>query len=111
MSTVLVKNKITLSDLQKAKEDYGDYVKITADVELEIITIGGQWHADGEKLLTENGSKQKNIWGGGINLINNQVETFALINLRPKQNNNSQEILDPKTRERFIETVKQKFNL
>ena len=111
MSAVLIKNKINLSDLQKAKEDYGDYVKITLDVDLELLTIGGQWHADGEKLLINNGSKQENIWGGGINLVNNQVETFALINLRPKQNNNSQEILDPETRERFIKIVKEKFNL
>lgn len=111
MSTVLVKDKISFSDLQKAKEDYGDYVKVTADVESGLMTIGGQWHADGEKLLINNGSKQSNIWGGGINLINNQVETFALINLKPQQNNNSQEILEPKVREKFIEIVKIKFNL
>jgi len=111
VSTVLVKDKITLSDLQKAKEDYGDYVKVTADVERKKIVIGGQWHADGERLLIQNGSKQSDIWGGGINLITNQVETFALINLKPSENNNSQEILEPKTREKFIKIVKEKFNL
>ena len=110
MSTVLVKDKITLSDLQKAKEDYGDYVKITVDMGNARVVIGGQWHADGEKLLIQNGSKQSDIWGGGINLITNQVETFALINLK-SNDNNSQEILDPKTRKRFIEIVKEKFNL
>jgi len=110
VSTVLVKDKITLSDLQKAKEDYGDYVKITVDMGNARVVIGGQWHADGEKLLIQNGSKQSDIWGGGINLITNQVETFALINLK-SNDNNSQEILDPKTRKRFIEIVKEKFNL
>ena len=111
MSTVLVKDKVTLSDLQKAKEDYGDYVKVTADVGREKIVIGGQWHADGERLLIQNGSNQSDVWGAGINLITNQVETFALINLKPSENNNSQEILEPKIREKFIEVVKEKFNL
>lgn len=111
MSAILIKDKITLSDLQKAKEEYGDYVKVTVDVATGLIVIGGQWHADGEKLLIADGSKQSDIWGGGVNLLNNQVETFALINLKPNENNNSQEILEPKIREKFIEIVKEKFNL
>lgn len=104
-------NKVTLVDLHKAKKDYGDYVKVTVDVVNGRITIGGQWHADGEKLLTEIGSKQSDIWGGGINLLTNKVETFALINLRPKDENDSQEILNSEIRKKFIETVKQKFDL
>lgn len=111
MSAILIKDKVTLSELQKAKEDYGDYVKATVDVASGKTAIGGQWHADGERLLVESGSKRSDIWGGGVNLISNQVETFALINLKPNENNNSQEILEPKIREKFIEIVKQKFNL
>lgn len=111
MSIVLIKNKVTFSDLQKAKEDYGDYVKVTVDVEMGKIVIGGQWHADGEKLLIANGSKQSDIWGGGMNLLTKQVETFALINLKPSQNNDSQDILDAEIRKRFKKIVEEKFGL
>lgn len=111
MSTVLIKDKVTLSDLQKAKEDYNDYIKVTVDVVSGGITIGGQWHADGERLLVQNGSKQSDIWGGGVNLLTNQVETFALINLKPNQNNDSQDILDAEIRKRFKKIVEEKFGL
>lgn len=110
MGAVFIKNRVTLSDLQKAKEDYGDYIKVVIDVVGEKIAIGGQWHVDGEKLLVESGSKQNNIWGGGINLVSNQIDTYALINLKPGIND-SQEILDSELRKKFKEIVKKKFGV
>ena len=111
MSVILVKDKLSFIDLQKAKEDYNDYIKVTVDVVVEAITVGGRWHADGEKLLMANGSKQSDIWGGGINLLTKQVETFALVNLKPNQNNDSQDILDAEIRKRFKKIVEEKFGL
>jgi hypothetical protein len=105
---LLVGDKISQDDLEKAKQDYGDYVKVVLDVETEKMTIGGEWHADGEKILLEKGSKQGDIWGGGIDLFIGRVETLALINLRPEINP-SQEILDGKIRERFVMLVSEKF--
>ena len=71
----------------------------------------GEWHADAEAELLKIGCKQKDIWGGGYDKLAKRIETIALINIRPRQNNDSQEILDAKIRKRFAEIVKEKFNL
>lgn len=101
MSIVILAKKVTTADIEKASEDYKTYIKITADIKKEVIAIGGEYHADAEKLLLEKGSLQKNIWGGGVDLNLKRFETNALVNLRPNQNN-STEILDEKVREKFI---------
>jgi len=102
MSLVIVKGSLTQEDLDRAREDYEFYIKITADIEEGIVVIGGEYHADAEKVLLENyGSRQENIWGGGLDLRERRFETSAIINLRPGVNE-SMEILDPETRARFL---------
>lgn len=111
MAVVFVLNKITDNNLVVAQEEYGRYVKIVVDIKNNLMTVGGEWHADGEKVLLENGADKDNIWGGGIDLDTKNIETIALINLRPNLGNNSQEILDKYTREKFINIVKERFKL
>lgn len=108
---ILVGEKVTDEQIKLAGEDYfGEYIKIVVDVETGAMAIGGEWHADGEKILLENGSKQVNLWGGGLRLANKQIDFNSLINTRPNLNN-SQEILEPKTREKFETLVKERFGL
>ena len=111
MAVVLIKDQVNGEDLKIAQEEYGDFIKINIDIETGLMTIGGEWHADGEKVLLENGSKQIDIWGGGINMIDKSIDFNSLINIRPGQDNNSQEILDKKVREKFAKVLKKKFNL
>ncbi len=108
---ILVGDKVTPEQIKLAAEDYfGEYIKIVVDIESGAMTIGGEWHADGEKVLLANGSHQANLWGGGLRLTNNQIDFNSLINTRPNFNN-SQEILDQKIRETFERFVKIKFEL
>lgn len=109
MGVVIVKEKVTEKDLVVAREEYGDFIKVTIDLESKTAAIGGEWHADGEKILIQNGSKQKNIWGGGINLKTKRITTSALINLRISQGNDSQEILDPVNKQEFSQIVNSLF--
>lgn len=104
---VSTKRAPTPEELSRAKEEFGDYVKVVVDLETGAYTLGGQLHADGEKLLLENGSKQADLWGGGVDLITGEVEANALINLRDP--NRNQEILDPDVRATFINFVKTNF--
>lgn len=97
---------LTKNQLTKIKEEYGIYAKITADIEIGKIVVGCELHADGEDLLLKEGSKQTNIWGGGINFLTKAVDTTAVLNIRPGLNNDSLEILDPSRREKFISLVK-----
>lgn len=105
MAIVLVYDKVSKEDFEKAREDYENYIKITLDLKKEIVALGGEYHADAEQLLLAQGSKQKDIWGGGVNLEERRIETNAIINLRPRQNE-STEILGKEVREKFIKIVK-----
>lgn len=105
MGIIIVENKLSKSDFKKAKEYYHTYIKVTVDLKRKIVALGGEYHAEAEALLLEQGSKQKDIWGGGFNLEEKRIETNAIINLRPRQNE-SAEILAPKIRKKFINLVK-----
>ncbi|KKQ53023.1 hypothetical protein A2865_02715 [Candidatus Woesebacteria bacterium RIFCSPHIGHO2_01_FULL_39_17] len=104
MAIVVVEDKLTKEDFEKAREDYKIYIKITIDLKKETVVLGGEYHADAEKLLLERGSRQENIWGGGVNLETGNFETNAIINLR--RGNNSTEILDPEKRKEFLRIVR-----
>jgi len=100
---------LTEEEIKKIREEFGDYIKITADVETENIIVGCELHADGEKMLLEKGSKQGDIWGGGIDLKDKIIDTTAVLNIRPSLGNDSMEILDSTRREKFVKIVKKYF--
>lgn len=110
MAVVFIKDKVSKKDIEKASEEYGDFIKVDIDIRTKMMTIGGEWHSDGEKVLLENGSQQENIWGGGVDLESGVITYTSMINIRP-ENNPSQSILDVKVREEFERILKQKFNL
>lgn len=101
---------LSKEDIDLVHQTYGEYVKITADLENKRIVVGCELHADGEKILLEKGGRDDNIWGGGIDFVIKDVTTTAMLNLRPRLDNDSMEILDPKRRGVFLELVKNYFN-
>lgn len=108
MALIIVNKKLTKEDVKASREDYSEYIKITIDAEKEIVIIGGEYHADAEKILVDEfNSKRSDIWGGGYNITSKTFEVNAMLNLKPTVND-SLEILDPKTRNRFLEVVKSK---
>ncbi|MDP1846136.1 MAG: DUF5674 family protein [Candidatus Moranbacteria bacterium] len=98
--------KITVSELKEmANNMFGNFVKAVVDIELGIMAVDAELHADLEALLLENGSKQENLWG--INLYpelsgTDFVEFDSMINIRPSQNNRSRDVEDPKVREEIL---------
>ena len=104
-----VDKKLTKEEILDFQNKYGNYVKLTIDVENGWVMVGCILHADGEKILLEKGSKQNNIWGGGINFLDKQVDTTAVLNIRPGQNNDSMEILDAEVRRFFLKIVEDYF--
>ncbi len=113
MDIILIQGKRIASAQLKESCDawFQDMVKVVVDVERGMICVGGNLHADGEKILLEDGSKQSNIWGANFyprHSPEERIEYTALINIRPAQNNPSMEILDPELRrcvQRLIETL------
>ena len=106
---ILVKEPISFNHIENvAKERFGDLVKAVVDIEKKIMPIGGEMHADEEKVLLENGSKQENLWG--INIYpelprNNWIEFDSMINIRSRQNNRSRSVEDLNIQQKIIEIV------
>jgi hypothetical protein len=99
---VTLSKPATQKDIKLALQDYPNYIKITVDIEKKIVVIGGEYHYDAEKILINNGSKQENIWGGGLDLITGTLETLAMINVRSKINPH-QNIADTKIKKKFLD--------
>lgn len=101
----LVDTKISKKELTEiAKERFGDMVKAVVDLELGIMVIGGELHADEEAMLLENGSNQENLWGINIYVDktdDKMIEFDSMINIRPRQNNRSRDVLDKNIREKI----------
>ena len=76
------------------------YIKPAVDIDREIVAGGGAMHADCEAVLLENCSQQEFIWGADWDPVAQQVTFESLINIRPRQNNSSMEILDPEILEK-----------
>lgn len=108
MAIIVLQDKPNKLDIKKAREDYSSYIKITVDLDQELVLIGGEYHADAEKILLKNfQSKSRNIWGGGYNISLDKFEVNAMINIRQ---NDSPEILDPKIRNKFLKLVQKKLS-
>ena len=91
----------TIEEIEKLKEEFGFYIKTVIDIQNKKCIAGMNMHFDGEKIFLENGSKQEYIWGGGIDLETKKIDFNSFINIRPNQNNDSNEIQDIKIRDEF----------
>lgn len=101
---------ITLAELRlMAEKMYGTMVKADVDVAKKIVVIDMDMHADGEAYLLEHGSQQTDLWG--INLYPDKfgtdkfIEFDSMINIRPRQNNPSRDVLDPAVRQQIINII------
>jgi len=79
-------------------EELQSYVKLAVDVERGVLAGGGEYHADCEEALLEDGSRQEDIWGADWYPESKSVRFEALINIRPNQDNPSMEIQNRKIR-------------
>lgn len=93
-----------------AKNTFGDMVKCVADVHRNLIAIDADLHADLEKLLLDDGSKQEDLWGFNL-WVEEEGEDFiefdSLINIRAWQGNPSRDVLNPEIRDEIKSLVAQ----
>ena len=86
-------------------EALGIYVKLVVDIERRILAGGGELHADCEKILLRNGSRQVNLWEVGWYPFNQAIGYESIINIRVSANNRAMEIQDLGIRSRVNEIV------
>lgn len=82
----------TKIEIQKLQEQFGTYIKTVIDIENKNCSAGSNRHFESEKILLDQGSKQSSLWGGGIDVSSKTIDYNSFINIRPNNNNNSNEI-------------------
>jgi hypothetical protein len=106
----LVTDPVTVGHLRALAEDlFGDFVKAVVDLERGVMAIGGELHADEEAVLLDDGAAQPNLWG--INLYpsaypgEDWIEFDSMINVRPRQANQTRGVEAPERRRAIAATV------
>lgn len=108
---ILTSNKpFTKEQINKLLEVLNPYIKTVIDIELQICCAGAKMHFEEEKTLMDSGSAQSSLWGGGVDTSTKSVAFDSMINLRPNNNNTSNEILDPEKRKKFEDLTKYFFS-
>lgn len=92
-----------------ATKGFGDMVKAVVDVEMRIMAVGGELHADEETWLMEKeSSKREHTWG--INLYPGKsdedwVEFDSMVNIKPASGNRSRGVENKAVQEKIKEIV------
>ena len=105
--SLIIKKKASEKEIRELSKHFKGYIKVVVDIDREILAGGGDRHADDEKLLLEDGSKQKDLWGGGFDLETKEIDYNSIINLRVNQGNPSRDILSKETRKKFDKIVRE----
>lgn len=91
----------TKEEIEKLREEFDTYIKTVIDIKKKICSAGMNRHFKGEEILLSQGSKQSEIWGGGIDIETKIIDSNSFINIRPNDNNPSNEIQDKQARDDY----------
>lgn len=103
MMIITKKTPYSKEEIKRLREEFDTYIKTVIDLERKICSAGCDKHFDSEQILLKNGSTQSNIWGGGIDIDTKEIDFNSFINIRPNDDNSSNEILDPEKRKMYYE--------
>ena len=102
----IIRDHATPEQMKEMLQMLETYVKLAVDIERGILAGGGAMHADCESVLLDDRSQQEFVWGADWDPTAQQVTFESLINIRPRQNNPSMEILDLNIQERVSEITR-----
>lgn len=101
----------TQGEIDKLKEEFDTYIKTVIDIEKRVCSAGCDRHFESEKILLDQGSRQTDIWGGGVDLETELIDYNSFINIRPDDNNSSNDILDPTIRKKYDKLTRYFFKM
>lgn len=101
----------TKEEIEQLRERFDTYIKTVIDIQRRICSAGCDRHFESEKLLLNQGSSQSDLWGGGVDIETKVIDCNSFINIRPSDNNQSNEILDQSIRKRFEELTRYFFQV
>ena len=108
----IIKTPLSIAELKESRhERYDEMIKAVVDIELGLMAVGGEFHADEEAILLERGSKQENLWGINIHFEKmkkeERIEFDSMINIRPRQGNRSRNVENEEIKKQIIVVVDQ----
>ena len=106
MKIHIIRQPSAEQEIREMLEQLETYIKLAVDLERKIVAGGGEYHADCEEVLLEDGSRQENVWGADWYPESRAMEFGALINIRPEQNNRGMEIESAQMREKIEAIVR-----
>lgn len=109
--TITKSKPYTKKEIEKLKEQFDVYIKTVIDVKKKLCSAGCDRHFESEKVLLEQGSSQSDLWGGSIDIETKIIDYNSFINIRPADNNASNEILDSRIRKKFEDLTKYFFKI
>lgn len=96
----------SLEEIEQLSKEFEVYIKTVIDIEKKVCSAGMNRHFEGEQILLEQGSKQQNLWGGGIDLETKEIDYNSFINIRPRDNNTKNEIQSEKIKDVYKEITR-----
>lgn len=102
---LIIRSRATSEQMEQMLETLGIYIKLAVDIQRGILAGGGEWHAECEEALLNDGGEQANIWGADWVPLTQTIRYESLINIRPRLGNRSMEIQDPELRIQIVEIV------
>ena len=100
------KKPFSKKEIKSLSDLFEIYIKTVIDIKNKICSAGCDRHFESEDILLKGGSNQSDLWGGGIDLDTKVIDCNSFINIRPNDNNTSNEIQNTKTREEFENLMK-----
>ena len=99
----VLRKPATDQQIKEMLEVYESYIKIAVDVRRELLAGGGEFYADCEAALLDDGSRREDVWGADWISADTTIRYAALINIRSRVNP-AMGIQDPPTR-RQVEAI------
>lgn len=106
---IVVDKRATPEQIKEMAADYDGYIKFVVDIDKKILAGGGERHVEAEQKLLTFGSRQEDLWGGGIDWETKEVDYNSMINLRPQQGNPSRDVLSEVVRKRIDDIIRNLF--
>jgi len=101
---LLLREPATPFQLEQMLLEHKFYIKTVVDIERRVLVGGGDLHADCEKELLKDGSRQQDIWAASFMPLTGRIMFDSMVNLRPRQNR-TMEIIDPNIRQRVAQII------
>jgi len=74
MAIIKIDHFLKPEEISSLTQEHPQYIKLSVDIEKQILYGGGRLHYDSEqKLIVNKNSKNENIWSGGVNLITKKI--------------------------------------